>query len=205
MPKNCSSDLAAVVDHIDDVVSTGTPKEVKELKTKFGLPDLADDDFGGALLWPLLRWQRIIPGQPERQADDFHEFCDRIEADDASPSTDDARGVGMDKALENLEKEFRNSIAPKLLNSGLFPSSNPQLPMFTDTSILNEFNRAWVWMLCNELGWFQGRGLFQSECHPLPTDDWLSFSLVSRPLPSFSRRSQKHVFDRHQSRRPRLF
>lgn len=158
MPKNCSSDLAAVVDHIDDVVSTGTPKEVKELKTRFGLPDLADDDFGGALLWPLLQWQRIIPGQPERQADDFHEFCDKIEAGGASSSMDDPRGVGMDKALENLEKEFRDSIAPKLINSGLFPTSNPQLPLFTDTSISNESNRAWVWLLCTQLGWFQVGG-----------------------------------------------
>ena len=47
MPVNCSKDISLVIDHIDDVFSTGTETEQLALKSMFGLADLVhNDDFG---------------------------------------------------------------------------------------------------------------------------------------------------------------
>ncbi|KIO21848.1 hypothetical protein M407DRAFT_28560 [Tulasnella calospora MUT 4182] len=193
MPKNCSADLAATVAHIDHVVSTGTPKEVKKLKTRFGLPDLANDDFGKALQWPLLQWQNISPISTEAEYPRLYSFCDAIERVNGTQSMD-PQGVGLDQALENLEREFETSISPMLLDAGLFPTSNPQLEMFTDTSVLDKYARAWTWMLCTQLGWFQvgGTGESSSIASSLVTPDYYArqcsnyFPLADGTLPEYN-------------------
>jgi hypothetical protein len=40
MPTNCSTDLNLVIDHIDSILTTGSPQEQQELKPLFGLEDL---------------------------------------------------------------------------------------------------------------------------------------------------------------------
>lgn len=47
MPKNCSVDLAKVINYIDNVLVNGTVEEQYELKASFGLGALEhNDDFG---------------------------------------------------------------------------------------------------------------------------------------------------------------
>ena len=44
-PKNCSSDVNAVVNYVDLVLSFGSKAKKQELKEKFLLGDLEDADF----------------------------------------------------------------------------------------------------------------------------------------------------------------
>jgi len=46
-PKNCSKDLVAAIDRVDDILLHGSDKEKQALKDKFGLGELLDADFGG--------------------------------------------------------------------------------------------------------------------------------------------------------------
>lgn len=46
MPWNCSSDLAAAVAYIDDILENGKSRQVGRIKSMFGLESLRDDDFG---------------------------------------------------------------------------------------------------------------------------------------------------------------
>lgn len=46
MPKNCSADAALVVKTVDQILTTGTEQAQKDLKDKFGLSNLNNDDFG---------------------------------------------------------------------------------------------------------------------------------------------------------------
>lgn len=45
MPRNCSLDIMAVVEHVDGVLAAGNDTEVQALKQSFGLGELYDDDF----------------------------------------------------------------------------------------------------------------------------------------------------------------
>jgi hypothetical protein len=46
MPKNCSSDISAVIEYLDDVYLTGDEKTLQSLKTSFGLGGVSHyDDF----------------------------------------------------------------------------------------------------------------------------------------------------------------
>jgi hypothetical protein len=64
MPKNCSTDVNLVIEHMDNVLTTGTEDEIYQLKSTFGLEDIEhNDDFMGALEWAPWLWQgEIIPG-----------------------------------------------------------------------------------------------------------------------------------------------
>jgi hypothetical protein len=44
-PQNCSKDLSAVVNYIDDVLKHGSEKQKNKLKAKFMLEELEDKDF----------------------------------------------------------------------------------------------------------------------------------------------------------------
>jgi hypothetical protein len=46
MPQNCSSDVSLVINYVDNILINGTPDEVYELKSLFGLEGLEhNDDF----------------------------------------------------------------------------------------------------------------------------------------------------------------
>lgn len=44
MAKNCSKDISAVVEYMDDVFQKGTESEKLALKTQFGLESVEHDD-----------------------------------------------------------------------------------------------------------------------------------------------------------------
>lgn len=52
MPKNCSKDVNLVIEHMDNVMATGTEQEIQDLKAMFGLENVEyNSDVMGALEW----------------------------------------------------------------------------------------------------------------------------------------------------------
>lgn len=77
MARNCSTDMARAIEHIDGILLTGTDEEKQALKDSFALGDVKhDDDFAGALQTPLWFWQTSDFWVGYTQ---FHQFCDYLE------------------------------------------------------------------------------------------------------------------------------
>ena len=167
MPKNCSKDVNLVINHMDDVLTTGSEDEVMDLKAMFGLESIEhNDDFMAALEWGPWLWQ-------SNQFDGsygFYDWCDFVE--NAVAETNPARipgeeGVGLEKALQGFAKWSKDSFFPDFcqnvygyfgggLNTECFDTYNKSNPIFTDTTLSNIANRQWIWMTCNEpFGYWQ--------------------------------------------------
>jgi len=167
MAKNCSADLSLVIDHIDNVLTTGTKKEQNELKARFGLEGLEhNDDFAAALengpwLWQSNSFTTGYSG--------FFKFCDYIEGIYTSnstnstgsyPTTPSAEGVGLETALEGYAAWSTKELVPNQCSGyGYWPDAgdlscfdtyNASSPFFTDISVDNAIDRQWNWFLCNE-------------------------------------------------------
>ncbi|KAG8976894.1 hypothetical protein FRC05_002831 [Tulasnella sp. 425] len=159
MPKNCSADLSEAVAHIDKVLSNPTSKEAKALKRKFGLQVLANDDFAYALQYPLNTWQDLQAYTYSHElTSEFYKFCDTIETKADKTINMDVRGVGMPLALENWAKAFKASRRYRECRNILpacFSTADHRAEKFTVKEVLDEHSRAWTWMLCTQLGWFQ--------------------------------------------------
>jgi hypothetical protein len=177
MPKNCSTDVALVIDHMDEVLTTGSADEVLALKTKFGMQDVKhNDDFMAALENGPWLWQ----GNQFYRNTGFFDWCDYIEnvhpsqtgsnATNATLPTNvtipGAAGVGLEKALDGYATWTKNDFLPGYcesfgyfsgeLNTDCLDTYNASNPMFTDTSLSNTLDRQWVWMTCNEpFGYWQ--------------------------------------------------
>ncbi|KAB5554368.1 serine carboxypeptidase S28 [Coniochaeta sp. 2T2.1] len=172
MPQNCSRDFERIVDYIDGVIAAKNTTEVDRLKILFRLDGLAhDDDFAGALGWPIEEWQstQLFSGYST-----FYQMCDTIEGV-RQPSANGTNqrvsnttvpgigGVGLEKALPNYAAWFRNEFLPYFCSDtygyedwqdkysvGCFDTYNTTSPQFRDWSYSNTVNRQWYWMLCNE-------------------------------------------------------
>ncbi|KAI1778508.1 endoprotease endo-Pro [Hypoxylon cercidicola] len=164
MPKNCSKDYAAIIEHVDTVFTHGSRKEQADLKQLFGLQDLAHvDDAAAAISSPIWAWQSI---QFTSGYSVFYQMCDAIEGifpNSTTPSnTTSSCGVGLKKALPNFAKWFKAEYLPGYckaygyddwkgeLDVGCFDTYNASSPMFADQSDENGFDRTWVWMTCND-------------------------------------------------------
>ncbi|KAI2465384.1 endoprotease endo-Pro [Annulohypoxylon bovei var. microspora] len=165
MPKNCSKDYSAIVDHVDRVVTHGSRKEQTDLKHLFGLQDLTHlDDVASAIASPIWKWQSLdfYSGYSS-----FYAMCDAIEGffpNSTKPSNSTSScGVGLKKALPNFAKWYKASYLPGhctelgsgsawqgSLDVGCFDTYNASSPMFTDLSEANPFERTWMWMTCND-------------------------------------------------------
>lgn len=157
MPQNCSSDLSAAVAYIDNALATGTPSAQTELKTSFGLGNLTNDDFGLALQYPLGTWQDLQAFTYAQEGEsDFYQFCDAIEVLPDGTNNTAETGVGMPQALYNWAALWQQLIDVQCPGTGgaCLSSHNYSAPRFTDTSVSDTYQRAWAWLLCNELGWF---------------------------------------------------
>ncbi|KAF2716554.1 serine carboxypeptidase [Polychaeton citri CBS 116435] len=171
MPKNCSKDVGLVIDHLDDILTNGSEEEVTELKKLFLMEDVEhNDDFMGALENGPWLWQgnQFYTGYSP-----FFQWCDFIEgvllgSNSTNSTTPSAKGVGLDKALQGYATWFTTELLPGLCESYGYPEFNgtyntacfdtydPSSPLFTDTSLSNEVDRQWFWMLCNEpFGYWQ--------------------------------------------------
>ncbi|KAG8950856.1 hypothetical protein FRC04_007088 [Tulasnella sp. 424] len=159
MPKNCTSDLTAAVAHVDQVMSKGTPDEINALKENFGMKALANDDFGNSLRFPFDEWQHAKPSDfKDGRYSNVFKLCDAIEKfSDGSPNTS-AQGVGVSQALENWAEAsktlFADAHCPKS-DGACHDTSDPNSEVYTNTAVSDTYRRAWVWLLCTQLGWFQ--------------------------------------------------
>ncbi|KAJ5766315.1 Peptidase S28 [Penicillium nucicola] len=158
MAKNCSTDVARVIKHIDEVYESGNEKKIQKLQDMFGLGDLEFDDFASALENGPWLWQSnsFYTGYSS-----FFEFCDYIENVEAgAKKVPGHNGVGLEKALAGYAKWFTEVYFPGSCTgygywtdestTACYDTYNASSPLFTDTSIDNAIDRQWNWLLCNE-------------------------------------------------------
>ncbi|KAK7937999.1 serine-type peptidase [Apiospora aurea] len=172
-PKNCTKDLTAVIDHIDEILFHGKPEEKQALKDRFKLGDLGDKDFGNALLAGPGTWQgsQFYTLEQEGVVPLF-QFCDYIE--NVFPNATNAtyisneNGVGIEKALDGYAKWFVEISLPGTCesygldgfngtyNTECYKYEEENNLMYKDTRVDNVSGRTWMWMLCNEpFEWWQ--------------------------------------------------
>ncbi|KAK3326755.1 serine carboxypeptidase S28 [Apodospora peruviana] len=175
MPANCSADISLIVDYVDSVLDKKNETETAKLKDMFGLGEVVhDDDFAGALVFPLGSWQGI---QLYSNYSQFFQMCDTIEGvravdinnngtnkpvDNSTLYTVPGKGVGLEKALVNFASWFKHELLPDTCSMynyndwndtnsvGCFDTYNTTSPFITDWSVNNTFGRQWYWMTCNE-------------------------------------------------------
>ncbi|KIO21853.1 hypothetical protein M407DRAFT_28564 [Tulasnella calospora MUT 4182] len=159
MPQNCSADLAAAMDYMDNIMATGTPDQVIALKTQFGMEALENDDFGAALQNPINTWQDLQAATFSLKGTSlFFQFCDAIETNADGTQNMNPQGVGMPQALTNWAKTFK-ALGPdeNCPNTGgaCYSTQNPNSQMYTNTTVTDDYARGWIWLLCTQLGFFQ--------------------------------------------------
>lgn len=122
MPANCSKDVTLVIDHVDQVLTTGSTADKTALKTMFGLQDVEhDDDFASVLENGPWAWQEnsFTTGYSE-----FYQFCDAVEGVTAGQSnTPSAAGVGLQKALAGYASFIKNQVVPGYCQSYGYPNA----------------------------------------------------------------------------------
>ncbi|KAG0647338.1 putative extracellular serine carboxypeptidase [Hyphodiscus hymeniophilus] len=165
MPKNCSTDITRVVEYLDNIGETGTPKEQTAAKALFGLEGVSHyDDFMDALANGPYLWQ----GNQFYENTGFFDFCDAVEGVDSnSTSLPGANGVGLKKALAGYASWFTTELLPGYcesfgypefagtLNVLCFDTYNSSLPTYSDISVDNAYDRQWDYFLCSGFGWWQ--------------------------------------------------
>ncbi|KAG8923740.1 hypothetical protein FRC00_005919 [Tulasnella sp. 408] len=159
MPQNCSADLAAAMDYMDNIMATGTPDQVLALKTQFGMEALQNDDFGASLQYPINTWQDLQAATfAQKGTPLFYQFCDAIETNADGTQNTNAQGVGMPQALTNWAKTFK-AMGPDQdcpgTGGACYATTNPNSQMYTNTSVTDDYSRGWIWLLCTQLGFFQ--------------------------------------------------
>lgn len=164
MPRNCSRDMKLAINYVDELLDSGSQVRRDKLKAIFGLPGLADDDFGWALADGLQSWQgtQFTTGPANVT---LFKMCDYIEGvgggHRGSSDLPGPDGVGTCKAFAGLAKWFREVHVPGGCQSisywkndsntiACWDSHNMDSPFYTDRSVWNQWNIQWQWMLCNE-------------------------------------------------------
>ncbi|TFY55380.1 hypothetical protein EVG20_g9338 [Dentipellis fragilis] len=155
MPKNCSADVEAVIQHWDAVYASGNTSAFNALKDQYGMSDVVHpDDVTGALRNNLWDWQSLSPTTGHNQL--FWQFCDALEVKDGKSAN--ASGWGVDHALAAWGTYFKNTYLPQLCGGqdaetcvGTYDASQSE---WTSTEV-DDANRSWYWIVCNEVGWFQ--------------------------------------------------
>ncbi|KAJ8495770.1 hypothetical protein ONZ51_g1545 [Trametes cubensis] len=105
MPMNCSSDVEAVIAHVDEVLDSGNATAIQALKDNFGLGSVtANDDFAWALATVLQTWQDLLESG---SGTIFYEFCDALEVKDGQSAG--PGGWGLDHALAAWGDYYQNS------------------------------------------------------------------------------------------------
>ncbi|KAJ4348592.1 uncharacterized protein N0V89_009970 [Didymosphaeria variabile] len=151
MPKNCSRDYEAIIDHVDSVFRNGTEDEKAALKQQFLLEDLAhDDDAAVAISSPIWAWQSI---QFTSGYSQFYQMCDAIEGASGNSSGNYTsgygdKGVGLKKALPNFAAWFTTNYLPGSYTD--WASLRFSWELFNDWTPDNAGDRPWTWMTCNE-------------------------------------------------------
>ncbi|KAF8585313.1 hypothetical protein K439DRAFT_1388477 [Ramaria rubella] len=183
MPQNCSADIQTVIAHIDEVFTFGSEEEKQAIKDEFGMGDVRHlDDAAGSLRNILWDWQSLQPYVGPNAT--FFQSCDALEVKDGQNAP--VSGWGLAHALPAWGAYFKNIYLPALCGDDTaedcLGSYNTSQSFWTNTTIDNA-DRSWMWMVCNEVGFLQ-------EGAPL---GWPS--LVTRLVqPSYDERQCSQMF-----------
>ncbi|KAL0571573.1 hypothetical protein V5O48_010392 [Marasmius crinis-equi] len=158
MPKNCSADVEAVISHVDDILGSNNKTDIRMMKDNFGMSNVTTEDFVAWLTQPLTEWQDVAPSSGPNTT--FGQFCDALEVDRDGEHAP-AVGWGFEKAFkawgEYTKKIFLPNTCGKDANVGECLNTNTNTvvdPKTINTTIDNE-DRSWQWVVCNEVGWHQ--------------------------------------------------
>ncbi|KIL68178.1 hypothetical protein M378DRAFT_158717 [Amanita muscaria Koide BX008] len=155
MPQNCSADVEAVIQYIDQTFTSSNTTRINEIKDLFGMSSVSHlDDAAGALRNNLWDWQSLQPTTgPNGQ---FFQFCDALEVKNGQSAS--ASGWGLDYALNAWGNYFKNVYYQILCGNldaevclGTYDATQSY---YTNTTIDNA-NRSWFWFVCNEVGYLQ--------------------------------------------------
>ncbi|KAK0468596.1 peptidase S28 [Armillaria novae-zelandiae] len=142
MPKNCSADVEAVINYVDEVFFGSNTTAQQELQELFGFS--TNLDVAQALRWDLWTWQDMQPNTGAGAA--FYQFCDALEVKgDVVASAD---GWGLDNALKAWGSHFTGAAS-----ISCFPLFDHAYGLNTrDDYPVDDANRSWFWLVCNEVG-----------------------------------------------------
>ncbi|KAH8094951.1 serine carboxypeptidase S28-domain-containing protein [Cristinia sonorae] len=154
MPKNCSADVQAVINHFDTVVASGNQKAIAALKANFGMEGAKYiDDVASWLKSPIYAWQDLGPRTGAHS--DFYNFCDTLEVKNGVSAS--AKGWGLDHALKAWGDWMKGTLKDACGGDTIddcVSTHNGNLPWLTDTTAPNA-GRSWNYMVCNEVGYLQ--------------------------------------------------
>lgn len=114
-PRNCSSDISAVINYVDSVLISGTAKQKDDLKAKFYLSGLTDADFAEGLARVIWQWQKTqFDTEAKEGSVPYFDFCDYVEGvwPNSTAKVPGKEGVGLTKALEGYSKYYREVMVP---------------------------------------------------------------------------------------------
>ncbi|KAG2138324.1 peptidase S28 [Suillus clintonianus] len=155
MPQNCSSDVEAVIAHLDGMYAANDNAGIQTLKEAFGLGNIVHvSDFATALQYNLWDWQSIHPY--DGPGDMFFKFCDALEVKDGVVAGPE--GWGLENAIYSWgnfwNTTYYNYTCAGYDPEACFGSYDATQSYFTDVTV-NNANRSWFWMICNQMGFFQ--------------------------------------------------
>ncbi|OBZ70209.1 putative serine protease K12H4.7 [Grifola frondosa] len=204
MPQNCSADVEAVISHIDSTFTSGNTKEINAIKALFNMTDLSHlDDFAGSLRNNLWDWQSLQPYVGPGAL--FFNFCDALEVKDGVSAGPD--GWGAEHALQAWGSYWTNTYYELLCGDDdaedCLGSYDPTQSYWTNITI-NNANRSWNWIVCNEVGFFQegapvGHPTLVTRLVQPPYDERQcvymfpeTFSLSHLPVPNVAKTNQAY-------------
>ncbi|KAG2071058.1 peptidase S28 [Suillus decipiens] len=153
MPKNCSSDVQAVIAYLDKMYVAKDTAGIQTLQEAFSLGGLKHvGDFATALEENLWDWQDLQPAGGSK----FYEFCDALEVKDGVNAGPD--GWGLDNAIKSWGNYWNTTYYHYTCHDQdaetCLGSFDPTDIYWTNISVDNA-NRSWFWMVCNQEGFYQ--------------------------------------------------
>ncbi|KAI0048182.1 peptidase S28 [Auriscalpium vulgare] len=161
MPQNCSLDVQAAIARFDSILTGKNQTAISALKASFGLEDLAHpEDFAVALKNNLWAWQFLGPSSGD-DASVFYDFCDALEVVDGANAGPNGRGGEYALAAwgKYWTDGYYTSLCGDMDAETCLGSYNASDTYFTSTAIDN-YDRSWMWIVCNEMGFFQNSAPF---------------------------------------------
>lgn len=114
MPKNCSSDVSKVIEHIDGILLGDDAAAKQALKERFGLGGVEHDaDFANVLENGPWEWQS---NDFDTGYSEFYLWCDSVENVGQlfpnSTAVPGEEGVGLEKALDGYARWVKEYVLP---------------------------------------------------------------------------------------------
>ncbi|KAG1734459.1 peptidase S28 [Suillus paluster] len=155
MPRNCSSDVEAVIAHLDRMYVVNDTAGIQTLKEAFGLGGLVHvDDFAYALQYNLFEWQALQPHADPGTL--FFDFCDALEVKDGVNAGPE--GWGLENAIYSWGKFWNTTYYNHVCNDRdaetCIGTYNTSQSYWTNVTVDNA-DRSWTWMVCNQIGFYQ--------------------------------------------------